>query len=225
MGELHVQAKDIAVPGQILATGMDYLPAHDTFRDGDHIIASRVGLVNIDGRLIKLIPLNGKYFPKAGDQVIGKVVDMNFSNWYVDINFANDAVLSSRDTAEFIDRGADLSKIFGHGDYIVAEIAKVTRGTVELNMRGPGYRKLGTGKIIKVNATKVPRIIGKQGSMITLIKEKTGCKITVGQNGLVWITGEPAAEIKAVQAINLIEQKAHLEGLTDEVTEFLGTNA
>ncbi|HLD12655.1 MAG TPA: exosome complex RNA-binding protein Rrp4 [Candidatus Nanoarchaeia archaeon] len=225
MGELHIQPKDIVVPGQILATGMDYLPTYDTFRDGDHIIAARVGLVNVDGRLIKLIPLNGRYFPKQGDQVIGRVVDMNFSNWYVDINFANDAVLSSRDTAEFIDRGADLSKIFCHGDYIVAEIAKVTRGTVELNMRGPGFRKLGPGKIIKVNSTKVPRIIGKQGSMITLIKEKTGCKITVGQNGLVWVSGEPAAEIKAIHAINLIEQKAHLEGLTDEVTKFLGAPA
>ena len=116
MGELLIQPKDIVVPGQILAQGMDFLPAHDTYRDGDYIVASRVGLVHVDGRLIKLVPLSGKYMPKRGDQVIGKVIDMTFSNWFVDINYANDAVLSSRDTSEFVERGPDLSKIISHGD-------------------------------------------------------------------------------------------------------------
>ncbi|MDO8555999.1 MAG: exosome complex RNA-binding protein Rrp4 [Nanoarchaeota archaeon] len=222
MGELLIQPKDIVVPGQVLATGMDYLPAYDTFRDGEQIVAARVGLVHLDGRLIKLVPLNGKYQPKRGDQVIGRVVDMTFSNWFVDINCANDAVLSSRDTSEYIDRGADLGKFFSHGDYIVAEIAKVTRGAIDLNMRGPGLRRLGPGKLIKVNATKVPRIIGKAGSMIMLIKERTGCKISVGQNGLVWINGTPEQELQAMHAIQLIEERAHLEGLTDEITKFLG---
>ena len=221
MGELLIQSKDIAVPGQMLAKGMDFLPAQDTYRDGDYILASRVGLVHVDGRLIKLVPLNGKYIPKQGDQVIGKIIDMTFSNWFVDINYANDAVLSSRDTAEFVDRGADLSKILGHGDYIVAEVSKVTRGSVDLSMRGPGFRKLGPGKIIQVNSTKVPRLIGKQGSMITLIKDKSGCRITVGQNGRVWISGEPEQEMKALRAIQLVEEKAHIEGLTDTITKFL----
>src|SRR3989344_3311230 len=221
MGELLIQPKDIVVPGQILAQGMDFLPAHDTYRDGDYIVASRVGLVHVDGRLIKLVPLSGKYMPKRGDQVIGKVIDMTFSNWFVDINYANDAVLSSRDTSEFVERGADLSKIISHGDYIVAEVTKVTRGSVDLSMRGPGLHRLGPGKIIQVNATKVPRIIGKQGSMITLIKDKTKCRITVGQNGRIWISGDPEQEIKSMHAIQLVEAQAHREGLPETITKFL----
>lgn len=221
MSKLLIKHKDIVVPGQELADGMDFLPAYGSFRDGEKIVATQVGLANVDGRLIKIISLNGKYNPRSGDTVIGKVMDMTFSNWYIDIGCANDAVLSTRDHAGYVDRGADLGKIFNFGDYLVAQVNKVTRGVIELTTKGPGLRVLGPGKIIKVNPTKVPRVIGKQGSMVTLIKEKTGCKITVGQNGIIWMQGDPENEMKAVNAIELIEKKAHLEGLTEEVTKFL----
>ena len=58
--------------------------------------------------------------------------------------------------------------------------------------------------------------------MITLIKNKTGCEITVGQNGLIWLKGTPEGESKAEQAIKFIEERSHLSGLTDEVDKFLG---
>ena len=60
MGELKVKDKEIAVPGEILAVGMDYLPSTGTFREDEKIIASQVGLVNISGRLIKLILLKSR---------------------------------------------------------------------------------------------------------------------------------------------------------------------
>lgn len=221
MGELIVKDKDIVVPGEILAVGMDFLPAGGAFREGENVIASQLGLVNISNRLIKLIPLTGKYLPKKGDTVIGKVVTMTFSNWFIDIGCQNEGVMSLRDTSEFIDKGADLSQFYNFGDVVVAKIAKVTRGAIDLTMREPGLRKLTPGKLVKVTPSKVPRIIGKEGSMITMIKDKTGCKIIVGQNGVVWIQGTPEAEMLAYQAINLIQEKAHMEGLTDEVSKFL----
>ena len=221
MGELLVKAKEIVVPGQILANGMDFLPANGTFRESDNIIASQLGLANIDGRLIKIIPLNGKYTPKRGDTIIGRIVDMSFSNWYVDIGCANDAVMSSRDSTEFVEKGADLNQYYSFGDYISAQVTKVTRSTTEITMRAPGLRKLGPGKIMKVAPSKVPRIIGKQGSMISLIKDKTGTRIIVGQNGLVWVSGEPENVFIASDAIEMIEKKAHIEGLTEEITKFL----
>ena len=58
--------------------------------------------------------------------------------------------------------------------------------------------------------------------MISLIKEKTGCEITVGQNGLVWIKGTPDGEYQAEQAVRLIEAKSHIEGLTVQIEQFLG---
>ena len=58
--------------------------------------------------------------------------------------------------------------------------------------------------------------------MISLIKTKTNCEVTIGQNGLVWMKGTPEGEMQAEQAIRLVEKKSHLEGLTDKVEAFLG---
>ena len=94
---------------------------------------------------------------------------------------------------------------------------------IDLTMKGPGLMKLKGGMMIDVTPSKVPRVIGKQGSMISLLKERTGCKIIVGQNGKVWIKGENFEnEKKAVDAIKMIEEFAHTAGLTDRISGFLG---
>ena len=224
MGKLIVKEKDIVVPGEELAEGMDYLPVSGAFREEDKIIANQIGVVNVNGRLIKVMPLRGKYLPKKGDVVIGKIIDMSFSNWYIDIGCASNSVLSVKDATEFVERGADLSQFYSFGDMIVARVNNVIRGSGELTMRGPGLRKLGNGRILNVSSSKVPRIIGKQGSMISAIKEKTGCRIIVGQNGIVWIYGEPKNEMIAVEAIEFVNTNAHKSGLTDTVTKMLEKN-
>lgn len=224
MGKINVKDKDIVVPGEELADGMDILPAAGTYRDGDKIIASQVGVVNTNGRLIKLIPLGGRYIPKAGDTVIGKVINMSFSSWFINVGYAYDGVLSLKDaSSEYIDRGADLTRYYNFGDYMICKITQVTKAmNIDLSMKGPGLRKINGGKIIEITPSKVPRVIGKQGSMINLIKDKTGCKVSVGQNGLVWIQGDdPKMEKLATEAVMEIEKKAHIPGLTDKITKFL----
>ena len=89
-------------------------------------------------------------------------------------------------------------------------------------MKGPGLKKLKGGRLIDVTSSKVPRIIGREGSMITMIKDSTKCRITVGQNGKVWISGNNVQdETKAVEAIMMVENESHSEGLTDKVKAFL----
>ena len=219
-----VNEREIVVPGQELANGMDYLPSEGAFREGDKIISSKLGLFNLDGRLIKVIPLGGRYIPKKNDTVIGRVSDVSFSNWRIDIGWAFDIMVHLREgSRDFIPNDADLSKYYGPGDLVVAKILKVT-GTkiIDASMKMPGCRKLGPGRVIQVESSRVPRIIGKQGSMITMIKEATGCNIIVGQNGTIWISGEdPAKERLAENAIRKIEAEAHSEGLTDNINNFL----
>lgn len=227
MGEILVADKSIVVPGEEVAAGMDFLPTEGVYRDGDKLVASRLGLFSVDGRLVKLIPLSGKYLPKKGDVIIGKVVDVLISGWRIDINSAYTAMLSMKDaTSEFIARGADLTRYFNFGDYIVTNIVNVTsQNLVDLTMNGPGLRKLSEGRIITVAPNKVPRIIGKQGSMVSMIKDATGCKIIVGQNGIVWLQGEPEQEAIAVSAIRKIESESHISGLTERIKGFLDGKA
>ncbi len=57
--------------------------------------------------------------------------------------------------------------------------------------------------------------------MISMIKNATDCRMVVGQNGLVWIDGEPEKEIIAVKAIRKIEAESHVSGLTERIKVFL----
>ena len=217
------KAKTVAVPGEELATGMDYLPTNGTYRNGDSIIASRLGVLQIDGRLLKIIPLSGKYLPKRGDTIICKVVDITLNGWRCEINSAYSALLSVRDgSSEFIPKGADLTRYYQFDDYIVVQITNVTsQNIVDLSAKGPGLRKLGEGRILSIDPNKVPRVIGKAASMINMIKDATACRISVGQNGWIWLQGSPANELIAVNAINKISDESHIPGLTDRIKAFL----
>ncbi|MBS3100923.1 RNA-binding protein [Candidatus Woesearchaeota archaeon] len=226
MSKIIVQDKSIAVPGETLAVGMDMLPGSGTYREGESIKANRLGLAVIDGRTIKLIPLSGRYIPKTGDTIICKVIDVSFSGWRLDTNSAYSAMMSMKDaTSEFIARGANLTQYYDLGDYVMCKIVNVTsQKLVDVTMKGPGLRKLRGGRVIEVDPNKVPRIIGKQGSMVIMIKDATKCNISVGQNGLVWIDGEPLNELLAIQAMRKIERESHLSGLTDKIKDFLEKN-
>jgi len=222
--KLKINDKEIVCPGEVLAEGMEYLPAQGMYRQGNNIIASRLGLVRIEGKVIKIIPLSGRYLPKRGDVIIGKVRDVNFSGWSIETNSAYPAMLSMKDgTSDFIRRGADLTKYFEIGDYLVTKIINVTsQNLIDLTMKGPGLRKLDGGRIMKVAPSKVPRIIGKQGSMVSMVKKATNCNIIVGQNEIVWIKGlNPEDEFITVETIAKIEAESHVSGLTDRIKAFL----
>src|SRR3989344_3369127 len=226
MSEIKVKDKEISVPGEVLAVGMDVLPGAGTYRDGEKIVANRVWVWMMDGRTIKLLPLSGRYMPRTNDTIICKVIDVGFNGWRLDTNSAYSAMLSMKDaTSEFIARGANLTQYYDLGDYIVCKIVNVTsQKLVDVTMKGPGLRKLKGGRIIEVDSHKVPRIIGKQGSMVMMIKDAARCNISVGQNGLIGIAGEPMNELLVIRAIKKIDAESHMSGLTEKIKAFLEQN-
>ncbi len=223
MSQLLVEERKIVVPGEALAEGLDYLPGENTYRTDQKIYSKVLGLLSTSARVIKITPLAGPYLPKSGDKIIGRVTDILLSGWRMDTATAYSAVLNVRDaTTRFIRKEEDLRKTLDIGDYVTVVITNVTsQNLIDVTMKEPGLQKITGGRIIRINAHKVPRVIGKKASMITLIKEKTGCSITVGQNGLVWIKGTPEGEYRAVEAIKVIESKSHEEGLTEKIEQFL----
>ena len=102
MSEISVKDKDIAVPGEVLAVGMDSFPGIGTYREGENIIAALLGLVQLDGRTIKLIPLSGRYIPKKYDTIICTVVDVSFQRLALETNSPYSAMLSMKEaTSQF----------------------------------------------------------------------------------------------------------------------------
>ena len=221
---LKTKEKEIVVPGEILATGMDFLPSYGTYREGENIRAGKLGILNVDGKVLKITSISGRYMPKRGDTIIGKITDVTMNGWRIEINSPYSAMLPLKDaTRDFIEKGSNLTRIYNFDEYVVCGITNVTsQKLVDLTMKGPGFRKLRGGQIIEVNTHKVPRIIGKNGSMVSMLKQATGCIIVVGQNGWVWLNSEdPVMEILAIETIKKIEAEAHQSGLTDKIKIFL----
>lgn len=221
--ELFVQDKEVVVPGQILAEGMEYLPSYGTYRKNDQIIANKLGLLTVDGKVLRTIPLSGQYYPKRNDIVIAKVIDILSVGWRVEFDSYVTGLIPVKDgTFEFVQKGGDLTRYFAIEDFVVCKITNVSsQGLVDLSAKGPGLRKLRGGRMMKINAHKVPRIIGKKGSMVSMIKNATDCKITVGQNGRIWLQGEPQMEFLAIKTIEKIDRESHVSGLTDRIKEYL----
>ncbi len=213
--------REIATPGEAIVKGPDYLPGDYTKRDGESIVATRYGLADISGRLVKVIPLSGVYIPRKGNSVIGRVVDVTFNGWIIDIDAPYSAFLSGMDAGRYVNKN-NLTEFLDFGDMILAEVFSVKHRGVDLTMKGKGLGKLENGLIIRINSNKVPRVIGKEGSMINMIKKETGCSIIVGQNGLIWIRGSSIeAELLAKETILFVVEKSFIEGLTEKVQEFL----
>ena len=212
------------IPGDVIARG-NYRYGSYIEKRGDEYVALRVGLAEVGKEGIKLNPLTGSYLPRADDEVIGKVVDINGFGWVVDINSCFDGFLPASFVfgREFSPATHDLSSKFRVGDIIGARIESFERSRdPQLSIRGHGYGKIDSGEIIKISPTKVPRLIGRRGAMINLISEKTGCDIRVGQNGVGVVTGPPDGMLKATKAVKMVEEEAHAADLTAKVEAVLG---
>jgi exosome complex component RRP4 len=212
--------RKIVIPGEVIVKGNDYLPGEGTEKKGEEIIAIKYGLVEEVERLIKIIPLSGIYNPRRGNVVIGKVENINFNGWNINIGAPESTFLSLMEVPGYVNKN-ELDDVMDIGDMVVAKIWGVNRRGIDLSIKSRGLGKIDKGIIIKINPNKVPRIIGKEGSMIKLIKEKTDCNITVGQNGLIWIKGnEIENELFAKKAILFVTENSFISGLTEEVTKW-----
>lgn len=214
----------IVIPGEIIVSGEDYLPGEGTRREGDKILAVKFGLAEEAGRVIKLIPIFGAFVPRRGNVVLGRIVDITHSGWLADIDAPTSAFIPIEESPRFINRN-EMDQFLKIGDVIAAKIWSVKSKSMDLTIKGKGLGKLENGFIFRVIPSRVPRVIGREGSMVTMIKEKTGCEITVGQNGWIWISGPNIeSEIKARKAIELVTEKVHLGGLTDMVERWFEEN-
>ncbi|MDI3474655.1 MAG: exosome complex component [Thermococcaceae archaeon] len=226
MRKIFVKPRDLVVPGTLLAQG-PFKNGRGTFREGNRIYSTVTGLVEIRGDLIRVIPLEGPYIPEVGDNVLGKITDVRFSNWSVDIGAPYEANLRVQDAVEErIDLlKTDLRKIFDIGDIIYARIKAYNEiNQIDLTTKGMPFRggPLRGGQLVMITPSKVPRLIGKGGSMINMIKELTGTRIIVGQNGWVWVSGKnEELEKLAIDAILKVDRESHTGGLTDRVREML----
>jgi exosome complex component RRP4 len=214
--------REIVVPGQLLAEGR-YRSSFGTYVSADdEVFSALVGLAELRGNTVRVVPLHGVYIPREGDRVIGTITFVAGNNWKVDIGgpygaslHANNALRKPYDD--------DISKYYDVGDVIAAEVATYDRTTGPyLSMKGRGLRKLKGGTIVEVSPAKIPRVIGRKGSMINMIKGKLDIQAMVGQNGRIWIRGGDLDSLQiAKKAFKMVADQSHTKNLTDRVAQMI----
>lgn len=208
----------VVIPGEVVVSGDDYLPGDNTEKHSNgEIVSLKYGLAEVSKNLAKVIPLSGPYTPRRGNVVIGKVEMVLGNGWLFDIGGADNAFLSVSEVPRYVN-SHQMEEVFRIGDLGVVKIWGIGGRGIDLSIKSRGLGRIDEGIIFKVNPNKVPRVIGKEGSMIKLIKDYTGCNITVGQNGYIWIRGDKVDdELLAKSSIEFIVENSFVEGLTDKV--------
>lgn len=212
------------IPGDVITTG-PYRAEQNTFLDGRLVISTVVGISEIVDGSVRVIPLTGMYMPRIDDLVVGKVTTHTSLSWELDINSCYVGFLPATDVfgRDFSARFDELNSRLKKGDLVAARIANSDRSRDPLlTIVDRDLGKIDSGELVEISASKIPRLIGKRGTMIQLIESQTKSVITVGQNGWVVVHCEdPNGLIKAKKAIRMVDELAHMHNLTEKVRKML----
>ena len=206
------------LPGDFITTAPLRLHGNVVL-DGKRVISTAIGLSDVSTDSVRVIPLTGVYLPKIDDLVIGIIQYISGNSWFADINSCYQGMLLGQDV---FGRGSypttsEMKERLVKGDIIFARIANSDRQREPLiSIADKNLGKIDSGELVKISPTKIPRLIGKHGSMIQTIEASTNATITVGQNGLIILkcndsTGLKKA-IKSLRAIGNTHDDSNIEG-------------
>jgi len=199
----------LVVPGE-LVTEEHVRPGSHVFVENGKIYADALGLVKVGNGVARVVPLQGKYLPKLNDLVVGIVMVEEYSFYIIDINSFYHSFISKDDARLALRKGAIVSAKISR----VNEINEVSLSNIRL---------LYGGEIIPIAPTKVPRVIGKNASMLKLLQHGTNCAIIVGMNGWVWAKGKAENIMLLKKALKKIERESHLSNLTLKIQKMLAS--
>ena len=211
------------LPGDVIVTG-DYKPEQNVILEGDRLMSTTIGFSEINDNLVTVTPLTGFYNSKTDDLVIGKIISHNALSWEVDINSYYSGILLASDIfgKDYSPSRDDLSLKLNIGDIILARIANVGSRDPLITISGENLGRIDSGKLIRISPTTNHYLTG---SIIQTIEASTNATLTVGQNGLVVVSCEETnGLLKALTAVRMVDEQAHLVDLTDRVKKMLESN-
>ncbi len=196
---------EIILPGNKIADGP--IKANGVYVRDNASFANVIGIFDPEKR--QFIPLEGLWYPKAGDLVIGTIETRSAGVYVVDLDSPYKGIIVTK---------------FEHmpledGDIVEATVREFKEFDDAMTVVLTRPKKLYGGILLKIKPPKIPRVIGRGNTMINQITDVTKSTIVVGMNGTIWLKG---GNINlASEAIKEIENKAHISGLTDQIKRML----
>ncbi len=164
-------------------------------------------LGTIEREPLSIVPLESVWSPRIEDTVVGIVTSARNSVYEVDLRFHGRSIIIGGKFERFS---------FNVGDVVEATVKDIEeKRTIILSYP----RLLSGGTLISVKTAKIPRIIGRDNTMIKQIADKSKSSIIVGKNGLIWLKGGDIA--LATKAILTVQEEAHVSGLTERIKKLM----
>jgi len=203
--KIEHKEKKIVVPGELVTEERKKLGQH-VFVENGKIYSDSLGITYPASAVAYVVPLRGNYIPQRDDLILGIVSRETVKGYMVEINSIYPSYLSADKVRDNLQKGSIVSaKVADVNEINEAELFNV--------------RVFYGGEVMQVSPPKVPRMIGKNGSMLSVLKNGTGCNLLVGRNGWLWVKGGDVQLL--TEAVKLIESEAHLDNLTVKVEELL----
>lgn len=201
--------KRIVTPGELISDKRKKI-GENVFIKDNCIYSSVLGILNETDDFVSIVPLNGPYIPVVNDAIVCIVKDITNNGYLIDINSHSDCFLPK----------SLVTKELSIGQMLFARVKEVDGVNVtELD----NINILPLGNIIAVPAVKVPRIIGKNDSMLQILKKYTQSNILIGRNGWIWCISKDFAHLE--NAINMIVNNSQKSNLTNTIEEYLKSNS
>ena len=195
--------KTIVVPGELISDKVER--GSGIYIENEKTYSKYLGVL-YQGEDTQVVPLNGKYTPKEGDQIIGMITSQDMNGYILDVKSYHMPYVHKR----------SIKTELKPGDLMLCQVIGVNEikdMTIDIQA------KLEDGILLNVSAKKVPRVIGKHRSMITLLEKFSGSKILVGANGNIFVQDGKPSIVK--NALEVISKYSHVDNLTDKMNIYL----
>ena len=218
--------KNFVFPGDVIVTG-HYRPEQNVILEDGKLIATAIGFSEMNDDEVKVIPLTGLYTPQIDDLVIGTIVSHNALSWEVNINSFYPGILLATDVfgKDYSPSKDALSAKLNVGDIVAARVANTGSRDPLITINGQNLGKIDSGELVRISPVKVPRLIGKQGSMIQTIEAATNTSITIGQNGLIVFMCDNSTSLKkSIACIKMVDLMLDDSNLEKKIQNMLDEN-
>ncbi len=200
--------KRIVVPGELI-TDKKKKVGENIFITEEKIHSSVLGILNETDDFVSIVPLNGPYIPQENDPIVCVVRNVTANGYIIDVNSHSDCFFPK----------SLITKELKIGQILFARVKGVDGADVsELD----NINILPDGLIYSVSSVKIPRIIGKNDSMLNILKKYTQSNILIGRNGWIWYVSKNAGLLE--NAISMIIRNSQKANLTNTIEEYLKNN-
>lgn len=185
-----VDVSTVVAPGETVISDPGFMSGHGTYKLGEELVASVVGVPKRINKLLTVLPLKSRYNGEVGDVVVGRVVEVQQRQWRVDTCSRLHSVLmlssvnlpGGEQRRKTVHDELSMRAYLEEGDLVSAEVQNVmSDGTLSLHTRSLKYGKLSQGCMVRVPPALVVR---RKNHFHDL---PCGATIILGNNGYIWV--------------------------------------